>query len=191
MEPIKIIRSRTVVMPSTNIDTDQIMPARFLTTTTRAGIAKHLFADWRYDRDGQPIADFVLNQPAAVGCQILVAGRNIGCGSSREHAPWGLYDFGFRAVISSEIADIFKNNSLKNGLLPIVVDEPTLQWLIANPGAELTVDLERCTVTLPTGAVVTFSIESFARYCLLNGVDETGYLLAQTDAIAKHEARAR
>ena len=191
MEPIKTIRSRTVVMPGTNIDTDQIMPARFLTTTTRAGIAKHLFADWRYDRDGKPIADFILNQPAAMGCQILVAGRNIGCGSSREHAPWGLYDFGFRAVISSEIADIFKNNSLKNGLLPIVVDEATLQWLIANPGAELTIDLERCTVTLPTGTVVSFSIESFARYCLLNGVDETGYLLAQSDAIAQHEARAQ
>ncbi len=187
MEPITRIQSRTVVMPSTNIDTDQIMPARFLTTTTRAGIAKHLFADWRYDRDGNPIADFVLNQPEAIGCQVLVAGRNIGCGSSREHAPWGLYDFGFRAVISSEIADIFKNNSLKNGLLPIVVDETTLEWLLANPGALVTIDLERCTLTLPTGAVVQFPIESFARVCLLNGVDETGYLLSQNDAISQFE----
>ena len=138
MEPIRIIRSRTVVLPGTNIDTDQIMPARFLTTTTRAGLGQHLFADWRYDAAGQPIPDFVLNRPEAAGCRILVAGRNIGCGSSREHAPWGLYDYGFRAVISSEIADIFRSNSLKNGLLPVVVDADTHAWLLANPGVDET-----------------------------------------------------
>jgi len=191
MDPIRLIRSRTVVMPGTNIDTDQIMPARFLTTTTREGLGKNLFADWRYDSAGQPIADFILNRPEAAGCQILVAGRNIGCGSSREHAPWGLYDYGFRAVISTEIADIFRSNSLKNGLLPIVVDEPTHAWLLAHPGAELTIDLEACTVGLPDGRSIAFKIEAFARYCLLNGVDELGYLLSQDAAISAYEGRAR
>ncbi len=189
MEPIRTLRSRTVVLASTNIDTDQIMPARFLTTTTREGLGKHLFADWRYDSAGQPIPEFVLNKPEAAGCQILVAGRNIGCGSSREHAPWGLYDYGFRAVISSEIADIFRNNSLKNGLLPVVVDPQTHAWLLANPGAEVSVDLESSTVTLPNGQKASFSVEAFARYCLLNGVDETGYLLSQEAAIRAYEAR--
>ena len=189
MDPIRLIRSRTVVMPGTNIDTDQIMPARFLTTTTREGLGKHLFADWRYDRDGGPIAEFALNRPEAEGCQVLVAGRNIGCGSSREHAPWGLYDYGFRAIVSTEIADIFKNNSLKNGLLPVVVDEPTHAWLLEHPGAEVTIDLETCTLALPDGRRVEFPVESFARYCLLNGVDETGYLLSQEAAIRGYEAR--
>ena len=189
MEPIRTIRSRTVVLASTNIDTDQIMPARFLTTTTREGLGKHLFADWRYDAAGQPIAEFVLNKPEAAGCSVLVAGRNIGCGSSREHAPWGLYDYGFRAVISSEIADIFRSNSLKNGLVPVVVDADTHAWLLANPGVEVAVDLETRTVTLPDGRSVAFPIEAFARYCLLNGVDETGYLLSQEAAIKAYEAR--
>ena len=189
MEPIHSIRSRTVVIASTNIDTDQLMPARFLTTTTREGLGKHLFADWRYDAAGQPIPSFILNQPEAVGCQILVAGRNIGCGSSREHAPWGLYDYGFRAVISTEIADIFRHNSLKNGLVPVVVDEATHAWLLANPGVEITVDLEARVLRLPDGREVSFPIESFARYCLLNGVDETGYLLSQIPAIEAYEAR--
>lgn len=143
MEPIKTFRSRTVVMPSSNIDTDQIIPARFLTTTTRQGLGKQLFTDWRYQQDGTtPKPDFILNKPEAQGCRVLVAGRNFGCGSSREHAPWALLDFGFRAVVSTEIADIFSNNSLKNGLLPIVVDETTSQWLLANPGAEVEVNLE-------------------------------------------------
>jgi len=189
MEPIRIIRSGTVVMPRTNIDTDQIMPARFLTTTTRDGLGKHLFADWRYDAAGQPIADFVLNQPAAAGCQVLVAGRNFGCGSSREHAPWGLVDYGFRAVISTEIADIFRSNSLKNGLLPIVVDEPTYAALIAQPGLEVTIDLEHSRLSIPGLGDVTFAVEPFARYCLLNGVDETGYLLSQARAIDAYEQR--
>jgi 3-isopropylmalate/(R)-2-methylmalate dehydratase small subunit len=191
MDPIRIIRSRTVVMARSNIDTDQIVPARFLTTTTREGLGAQLFADWRYDAAGRPIADFVLNRPEAAGCQILVAGRNVGCGSSREHAPWALYDYGFRAVISTEIADIFRSNSLRNGLVPVVVDEATHAALLAQPGAEVSIDLERSCLTLPDGREVGFAIEPFARYCLLNGVDETGYLLSQQPAIAAYERRTQ
>ncbi len=187
MSAFRKIQSRTVVLASTNIDTDQIIPARFLTTTTKEGLGKQLFADWRYDASGAAKPDFILNQPASQGYQVLVAGRNFGCGSSREHAPWALLDYGFRAVISTEIADIFRNNSLKNGLLPIVVDEATHEWLLNNPGCEVTIDLESNTVTLPTGVAVKFSVEAFARYCLLNGIDEMGYLLKQADAIEKHE----
>ena len=187
MEAIKLFQSRTLVLPQSNIDTDQIIPARFLTTTTKVGLGKQLFADWRYDAAGNPKSDFILNQPAAQGCQVLVAGKNFGCGSSREHAPWALYDFGFRAVISNEIADIFRNNSLKNGLLPIVVDDATHQWLLANAGVEVTVDLQSCTLSLPTGKQVTFPVEAFARYCLLNGVDELGFLLKQNEAIQRYE----
>jgi 3-isopropylmalate/(R)-2-methylmalate dehydratase small subunit len=189
MDPITVIRSKTVVMPSTNIDTDQIIPARFLTTTTREGLGSALFADLRNHPDGSPRPDFVLHRPEAHGCQILVAGRNIGCGSSREHAPWALLDHGFRAVVSTEIADIFRNNSLKNGLLPVVVDEAIHEWLLANPGAEIEIDLTISAVKLPDGRTVTFPIEAFARYCLLHGVDELGYLLSQSDAIAAYEAR--
>ena len=189
MDPITVIRSPTVVMPSTNIDTDQIIPARFLTTTTREGLGAALFADWRYDSSGAPRADFVLNRPESRGCAILVAGRNIGCGSSREHAPWALLDFGFRAVVSTEIADIFRNNSLKNGLLPVVVDEATHEWLLAHPGVELTIDLPSTTLRLPDGREVEFPVEAFARYCLMNGVDELGYLLGQTAAIEAYEGR--
>jgi 3-isopropylmalate/(R)-2-methylmalate dehydratase small subunit len=187
MNPITVIRSRTVVMPSSNIDTDQIIPARFLTTTVREGLGQSLFADWRYDQDGRPRPDFVLNQPAAQGCQVLVAGRNIGCGSSREHAPWALLDYGFRAVVSTEIADIFRSNSLKNGLLPVVVDEATHGWLLANPGAEVEVDLASSTLRLPDGRAVEFPIEAFSRYCLMNGIDELGYLLGQAEAIERYE----
>jgi 3-isopropylmalate/(R)-2-methylmalate dehydratase small subunit len=190
MDPITVIRSRTAVMPSSNIDTDQIIPARFLTTTTRDGLGAALFADWRYGADGRPNPEFVLNRPEAEGCEILVAGRNIGCGSSREHAPWALLDFGFRAVISTEIADIFRNNSLKNGLLPVVVDEATHAWLVANPGAEVEIDLPSTTLRLPDGRSVSFPVEAFARYCLMNGVDELGYLLKQADAIAAYERLA-
>jgi 3-isopropylmalate/(R)-2-methylmalate dehydratase small subunit len=187
MEPIRIIRSRTVVMPRTNIDTDQIMPARFLTTTTRDGLGRHLFADWRYAADGTPIADFVLNRPESDGAQVLIAGHNFGCGSSREHAPWGLHAHGFRAVISTGIADIFRNNALKNGLVPIVVDAASHAQLLAAPNAEITIDLERQTLTLPGGAEARFKLEAFARYCLLNGVDETGYLLSKVPAIEAYE----
>jgi len=189
MDPITVIRSRTVVMPSSNIDTDQIIPARFLTTTTREGLGASLFADWRYHADGQPRHDFVLNHPHARGCQILVAGRNIGCGSSREHAPWALLDHGFRAVVSTEIADIFRSNSLKNGLLPVIVDEATHAWLLANPAAEIEIDLAASVLRLPDGREVAFPIEAFARYCLMHGVDELGYLLDHADAIAAYEAR--
>ena len=188
MEPIKIFRSRTVALPYTNIDTDQIIPARFLRTTVREGLGKQLFADWRYAADGAPKADFPLNQPAAAGCQVLVAGRNFGCGSSREHAPWALLDYGFRAVISSEIADIFRSNSLKNGLLPITLDEGRVQWLLDHPGAELQIDLEHTAVGMPDGTQLPFQIDGFARYCLLNGIDELGYLLKQEAAIARFEA---
>ena len=151
MEPIRRLRSRTAVLPFTNIDTDQIIPARFLRTTTRSGLGQNLFADWRYRADGSLAADFPLNQPQASGCAILVTDRNFGCGSSREHAPWALLDYGFRAVISTEIADIFRSNSLKNGLLPVVVDEPTARWLLAHPGAEVELDLESTSVRLPDG----------------------------------------
>jgi len=187
MNPITVIRSKTVVMPSSNIDTDQIIPARFLTTTVRDGLGKSLFADWRYDQDGRPRPDFVLNEPAAQGCQVLVAGRNIGCGSSREHAPWALLDYGFRAVISTEIADIFRSNSLKNGLLPVVVDEATHGWLLAHPGAEVEIDLAATALRLPDGRAVQFPIEAFSRYCLMNGIDELGYLLGQVAAIERYE----
>jgi 3-isopropylmalate/(R)-2-methylmalate dehydratase small subunit len=187
MQPIRTFSSRTAVLPFTNIDTDQIIPARFLTTTTKEGLGKQAFADWRYDATGAPKTDFVLNRPEAAGCSILVAGRNFGCGSSREHAPWALLDYGFRAVISTEIADIFRNNSLKNGLLPIVVDEQTHAWLLQNPGASVTVDLQTATLTLPNDIAVEFPIEAFARYCLLNGVDELGFLLQQAEAIARYE----
>ena len=189
MDPINVIRSRTVVMPSSNIDTDQIIPARFLTTTTREGLGAALFADLRYGADGALDTSFVLNQPAASGCEVLVAGRNIGCGSSREHAPWALLDYGFRAVISTEIADIFRSNSLKNGLLPVVVDETTHAWLVAHPGAEVEIDLAATTLRLPDGRSARFPIEAFARYCLMNGVDELGYLLQQGDAITAYERR--
>ena len=191
MPAVTQIRSRTVVLPATNIDTDQIIPARFLTATSKAGFGKHLFADWRYEADGKPKPDFALNKPDAQGAAILVAGRNIGCGSSREHAPWALQDFGFAAVISTEFADIFRTNSLKNGLLPLVVDEATHAWLLENPGAEIAIDVETTTLTLPNGTAVKFPLEGFARYCLLNGVDELGYLLSQSAAISTYEQKSR
>ena len=188
MEPIVRFRSKTVVIPSSNIDTDQIIPARFLTTTTKNGLGAQLFADWRYRADGSPNPDFALNRPEARGAQVLVAGRNFGCGSSREHAPWALLDFGFRAVISTEVADIFRGNSLKNGLLPIVVDESVAQWLLNHPGAEVDIDLQATRLTLPTGVSVSFPVEAFARHCLMHGIDELGYLRSRSSDIERHEA---
>jgi 3-isopropylmalate/(R)-2-methylmalate dehydratase small subunit len=188
MQPLRRITSRSVVIASADIDTDQIIPARFLTTTTKEGLGQQLFADWRYQEDGSPKHEFVLNRPEARGAQILVAGRNFGCGSSREHAPWALLDYGFRAVISTEIADIFRGNSLKNGFLPVVVDEQTSQWLLQHPGAELDIDLEAMQLTLPTGVSIPFAIEPFARHCLLNGLDEFSYLLSKLDEIERFEA---
>ncbi len=187
MAAVTQIRARTVALPVTNIDTDQIIPARFLTATSKAGFGKHLFADWRYDAAGNPKPDFVLNKPEAKGAAILVAGRNIGCGSSREHAPWALQDFGFQAIVSTEFADIFRTNCLKNGLLPVVVDEQTHAWLLANPGVEIGIDIASSTLTLPDGTKVTFPLEGFARYCLMNGVDELGFLLSKDDAISAYE----
>ena len=189
MDPIARIHSRTLVLPATDIDTDQIIPARFLTTTERAGLGRHAFEDWRYDADGTPTAH-VLNQLDADDHQILVAGHNFGCGSSREHAPWALLDYGFRAVISTGIADIFTANSLKNGLLPVVVDEPAHRWLLDNPGAEIDIDLEACVVRLPGDREVAFHIEPFARYCLLQGIDQLGFLLAKNAEIAAFERQA-
>ncbi|NNC65305.1 MAG: 3-isopropylmalate dehydratase small subunit [Gammaproteobacteria bacterium] len=189
MEPIKSVTSKTVVIPLDDIDTDQIIPARFLTTTTRDGLGEHLFTDWRYSKDGTPNPDFVLNTPEAQGAQILVAGRNFGCGSSREHAPWALLDFGLRVAISTEIADIFFNNALKNGFIPVVVDDDTHAWLLDNPGTEVTVDLESSTVIVPGREPVPFSVDSFARYCLLNGLDQMGFLTQHADDIAAFEAR--
>jgi 3-isopropylmalate/(R)-2-methylmalate dehydratase small subunit len=188
MQPLRRITSRTVVIAATDIDTDQIIPARFLTTTTKEGLGSQLFADWRYQEDGAPKREFVLNRPEARGAQILVAGRNFGCGSSREHAPWALLDYGFRAVISEGVADIFRGNALKNGLLPIVVDGETSQWLLQHPGAELDIDLEALRLTLPTGAAIAFAIEPFARHCLLNGLDEFGYLRSKLADIERFEA---
>jgi 3-isopropylmalate/(R)-2-methylmalate dehydratase small subunit len=177
-----------VVIPSSNIDTDQIIPARFLTTTTKIGLGRQLFADWRYRPDGSPNPEFALNRPEAQGAQVLVAGRNFGCGSSREHAPWALLDFGFRAVISTEIADIFRGNSLKNGLLPIVVDEAVAQWLLSHPGAQVDIDVAAGRLTLPTGTSAAFPLEAFTRHCLLHGVDELGYLRSHAGDIERYEA---
>jgi 3-isopropylmalate/(R)-2-methylmalate dehydratase small subunit len=191
MPAVTQIKSKTVVIPSSNIDTDQIIPARFLTSTSKAGFGKHLFADWRYDAAGNPKPDFVLNTPAAQGARILVAGRNIGCGSSREHAPWALQDYGFEAVVSTEFADIFRTNCLKNGLLPLLADENTHAWLLANPGVDLTIDIASTTLTLPDGTAVKFPLEGFAKYCLLNGVDELGFLLSKNDAISAYERAHR
>ena len=187
MEKVTVVQSRTVVIPQSDIDTDQIIPARFLTTTTRKGLGKALFADWRYDSTGKPKPEFLLNRQESAGCGILVAGNNFGCGSSREHAPWALLDFGIRAVISTEIADIFRGNSLKNGLVPVIVDKATHGWLIENPGVEVAVDVAASELRLPDGRSVVFPIDGFSKYCLLNGVDQLGYLLNHSDAIARFE----
>src|SRR5882757_3060340 len=181
MEPIKTLVSRTVALPIENVDTDQIIPARFLKTTSKSGLGEKLFSDWRYDAAGQPKPDFVLNRPEAKDAAVLVAGDNFGCGSSREHAPWALYDFGFRAVVSTSIADIFRNNALKNGLLPVVVDPAFHKAALAAAGTAVTVSLENQTLTLADGKQAKFPIDSFARYCLLNGIDELQFLLSQED----------
>ncbi|MCC5794192.1 MAG: 3-isopropylmalate dehydratase small subunit [Chromatiales bacterium] len=187
MEKLTRLESRITLLPANDVDTDQIVPARFLTTTTRAGLGKALFADWRYDAAGQPKPDFVLNQPEAADSKVLVAGNNFGCGSSREHAPWALADFGFRAVISTAIADIFRNNSIKNGLVPVVVDQATHEWLMANPWETVTIDLERCELVLPDGSATSFPLDGFSRYCLMEGIDQLGYLQQQSPAIDRYE----
>jgi 3-isopropylmalate/(R)-2-methylmalate dehydratase small subunit len=181
--------SAMVVLPVDNVDTDQIIPARFLKTISKEGLGDQLFYDWRYDSDGKPKPDFVLNQPQSKQARILLAGDNFGCGSSREHAPWALLQYGFRAVISTSFADIFKGNSLKNGLLPIVVPRDVHHWLFQNPDATVKVDLAAQAITLPDGRTVEFPVDSFSRHCLLEGVDELGYILQQEPAIAQYEAK--
>jgi 3-isopropylmalate/(R)-2-methylmalate dehydratase small subunit len=192
MKPLKEIRSRTASLPFENIDTDRIIPARFLTTTERAGLGRYAFNDWRYNADGSDNPDFLLNQAQAGDCHILVAGRNFGCGSSREHAPWALLDYGIQAVISSEIADIFRSNSLKNGLLTIVIDPAEHAALLASPGTELVIDIAAGTISKPDGSVIHFDLDRFARHCLLNGVDQLGFLLdAESEITAWETHRAK
>ncbi|WP_045760471.1 3-isopropylmalate dehydratase small subunit [Xanthomonas albilineans] len=182
------LTSRSVVLRQTNIDTDQIIPARFLSTTERAGLGRNAFNDWRWQADGTPNPKFAFNQPHNAGRQILLAGRNFGCGSSREHAPWALTDLGLRAIVSSEIADIFRNNSLKNGLLPIVLAEDDVQTLMQRPDDELTVDVAARELRTPDGRVYTFPLDTFSQTCLLEGVDEMGYLLLRQPDIERYEA---
>jgi 3-isopropylmalate/(R)-2-methylmalate dehydratase small subunit len=184
---IRKIRSRTIVLPIRDIDTDQILPARFLTTTEKKGLGRHLFADWRYHPGGEPKEDFVLNTGRPEDFRILVAGENFGCGSSREHAPWALLHYGFLVVISTDIADIFHANALKNGLLPVVVDEESHNWLLHNPGVELEIDLDLCVVILPDRREISFPIDAFSRECLMKGIDELGYLLEHEEQIEAYE----
>ena len=193
MEKVKHIEGSIVAIPVNDIDTDQIIPARFLKVTDKAGLGKAAFCDWRYLEDGEtPNPDFVLNQPQYQGASVLVAGNNFGCGSSREHAPWALLGAGIKAVISTEFADIFRNNALKNGLLPIVVDADTQRQLFSlaeeDPSSALSVDVEAQTLTLPDGRQLSFPLDGFSKYCLLNGVDQLGYLLALDDEARAYEA---
>jgi 3-isopropylmalate/(R)-2-methylmalate dehydratase small subunit len=176
-----------VVLPTRDIDTDQIIPARFLTTTSKTGLGKHLFHDLRLDSAGKPVESFPLNAPGAKDCAVLVAGNNFGCGSSREHAAWAMKDFGIRAVISTEIADIFRNNALKNGLLPIVVDADTHAQLVQNPGIEVAIDVAKSQMTLPDARIVDFPIDGFSRYCLVEGIDQLGFLQTKTPDIERFE----
>jgi 3-isopropylmalate/(R)-2-methylmalate dehydratase small subunit len=187
LQPVRQIRSRTAVLPTEDVDTDQIIPARFLTTTSREGLGAHLFNDWRFLPDGSENTDFILNKPESRGCEVLVAGHNFGCGSSREHAAWALLDFGIRAVISTGIADIFKSNALKNGLLPVVVDDQTHDWLMSNPGTEVAIDVTKATLTIADGRTVDFPIDAFARYCLVEGIDQLGFLQKHGDAMRQFE----
>jgi 3-isopropylmalate/(R)-2-methylmalate dehydratase small subunit len=193
MKPFTKFESRLVPLKADNIDTDQIIPARFLKTISKEGLGDQLFCDWRYDAQGRPKPDFVLNQARVRGAQILLAGDNFGCGSSREHAPWALTQFGFRAVISTSFADIFRQNALKNSLLPVAVPREVHAGLFAlaekDPEATVAIDLAAQTLTLPDGRAVEFPVDAFSKHCLLTGVDELGYILGQEAAIAAYEAR--
>jgi 3-isopropylmalate/(R)-2-methylmalate dehydratase small subunit len=189
MTPFTELKSPLVPLPIDNVDTDQIIPARFLKTISKEGLGGQLFCDWRYDAEGRPKPDFILNQPRGKAGEILLAGDNFGCGSSREHAPWALRQYGFRAVISTSFADIFRQNSLKNGLLPVVVPRAIHAELFQfDPEASVTIDLAAQTLTLPDGRAVEFPIDAFSKHCLLEGVDELGYILQQESAIAAYEA---
>jgi len=187
-DPITTLTSSYLVLPSDDVDTDQIIPARFLTTTQRTGLGAHLFHDWRYDADGKPKSSFVLNQPAAQGRQILVAGRNFGCGSSREHAVWALMDAGFRAVVSSSFADIFRGNALGNGLLPVQIDAALVERLVREEPAPLTIDLGAQTVTRNGQVFASFEVPPFAKHCLERGIDEMEFLLGFDARISAYEA---
>jgi 3-isopropylmalate/(R)-2-methylmalate dehydratase small subunit len=189
MKPVQEIRSRTVVLAAENVDTDQIIPARFLVTTTREGLGKALFADWRWEKDGSPRAGFALNRPEAEEARVLVAGRNFGCGSSREHAVWALQAGGFEAVVSTSFADIFRGNALKNGLVPVQVDEEVHARLVEAPGTEVSIDVEAGLLSFGTRRA-PFSLEPFARYCLMSGKDELAFLLSREQEIAAYEAQA-
>jgi len=192
MDQFTKITSRIVPLPNNDVDTDIIVPARFLKVTDKAGMDQYLFRDWRFDKEGNPLPDFILNQPRAQGARILLTGRNFGSGSSREHAPWALVAFGFRAVISTSFADIFRGNSLKNGLLPVEVPADVHAELFrrvdADPNAEVSIDLASQTLTLPGGDAVSFPIDNFSKQCLLAGVDQLGYLLKQEAHIRAYEA---
>ena len=191
MEPITKITSRIVPLPNENVDTDIIVPARFLKVIDKAGMDQYLFRDWRFDEDGKPRPDFILNQPRAKGAQILLAGRNFGSGSSREHAPWALLAFGFRALLSTSFADIFRGNALKNGLLPVVilpdVHTELFRQVEKDPNLKVSVDLASQSVTLPDGKTVSFPVDNFSKQCLLAGVDQLGYLLKQESHIRAYE----
>lgn len=191
MEKITTFTSRVTPLLVNDIDTDQIIPARFLKVTDKKGLGANLFSDWRYNSDGSPKTDFILNQPSVQGANILLAGDNFGCGSSREHAPWALTDFGFKAVISTSFADIFKNNSLKNGLLPIIVSSQVhgelQETLKREPDMQVTINLAAQTLTMPDGSAYAFPIDNFAKNCLLEGIDEMGYLLTLEEKISKFE----
>ncbi|HVX67778.1 MAG TPA: 3-isopropylmalate dehydratase small subunit [Bryobacteraceae bacterium] len=193
MKPFTTLQSRLVPLRVDNIDTDQIIPARFLKTISKVGLGDQLFNDWRYDAEGKPLPSFILNQPRAKGAEILLAGDNFGCGSSREHAPWALTQFGFRAVISTSFADIFRQNALKNSLLPLIVPRDVHAELFAlvekDPDAKVTIDVAAETLVLPGGRSVKFPIDAFAKHCLLNGIDELGYIQQQEPAIAAFEAK--
>jgi 3-isopropylmalate/(R)-2-methylmalate dehydratase small subunit len=191
MDAFKPFTGKVAPLPVNDIDTDQIIPARYLKVTDKDGLGKACFTDWRYESDGSPKPDFVLNKPEYQGASVLVAGDNFGCGSSREHAPWALMGAGFQAIVSTDFADIFRNNALKNGLLPIIVDRETQQQLISmaeeDPDTAVQVDLESQTLTLPDGRAVNFPIDGFSKYCLLNGVDQLGYLLHLDDDVRAYE----
>ncbi len=189
MNPIREVVATAVVLPDANVDTDRIIPARFLTTTVREGLGRNAFHDWRYAQDGKPDPKFPLNR--VVGESVLVAGSNFGCGSSREHAPWALLDAGVRAVVSTAIADIFRNNALKNGLLALVVDEAAHHRLVEADGAVLCIDVAQGTISAGGMELARFTLDPFVRACLLAGVDELGYLMQREPGIAAYEeARA-
>jgi len=189
MRKLEKINSKILVLPNKDVDTDQIIPARFLTTTSKDGLGKHLFHDWRYEENGDSKPDFVLNKHGNKKIEILVAGNNFGCGSSREHAPWALTDYGFRAVISSKIADIFKSNALKNGLLPIVVSEKILNTIMDKPDSELSICVQSSKITLPNNDIVEYEIDEFSKFCLIEGIDQLGFIQRNNSSIVEFEEK--